>query len=138
MIDKKLEDNIKKTKDFIEIWNKFHNIFSKATAENHVSENKEKEFLSVRNLANSRYEDLMDSMEVKPLKRFIISPAVYGVLALDKLSIISDERLCALDKNWNESIKFLTTMLARLENRKRRIGGFSRFAIFSKKIRRRI
>ncbi|MBL7156668.1 MAG: hypothetical protein ISS92_00750 [Candidatus Omnitrophica bacterium] len=133
MVDKKLEENIKKTKEFIEIWNKFHRIFKNAISENHLTEGKEKEFLSIKSLVNSRYEDLMDSLEVKPLGRFIISPFVYNVLSLEKLSIMSDEKLKIVDKDWKESSKFLDSLFNRLERKKRRIEGFNRFFFVLKK-----
>lgn len=133
MIDKKLEDNIKKAKEFIEMWEKFYGIFNNTISVNHVSDNKEEEFLSVKNLANARYEDLMDSLEVKPLKRFIISPAVYNIISLDKLSIMSDEKLGSARRDWGESLTFLKALLARLEKKKERIRGFSRFAFMLKK-----
>ena len=133
MIDKKLENNIKKTKDFIEIWSKFRNIFKNAVSGDHVSEDKEKELLSVRNLVDSRYEDLMDSLGVKPLKRFLASPSVYNVLSFKKLSIMSDEKLDAAGRDWEESSEFLTKVLDRLERKKKRIEGFNKFFFVLKK-----
>ena len=138
MIDRKLEANIKKTKEFIEIWDKFNRIFKNTISENHVSIDEEKEFLSTKALVNSRYEDLMDSLGVKPLKRFIMSPSIYSVLSLEKISIMSDEKLGMVDKDWKESSKFLTALFKRLESKKRRIEGFNRFFFMAKKgIRRK-
>lgn len=124
MIDKRLESNIKKTKDFIEIWDKFHNIFKKKDEEN---------FLATKVLVNLRYDDLMDSLGEKPIKRFIKNESLYNILLLGNLSIMSDERLKAVDKDWKESSKFLNTLLDRLEKKKRRIEGFNRFAFALKK-----
>lgn len=138
MIDKKLEANIKKTKDFIEIWGKFQRIFKMATSGDHVNANKEQEFLSTKYLVNSRYEDLMDSVGMKPLRRFIISPSIYNVLALDKLSMMSDERSKAIAKDWEESSRFLNSLLNRLERKKRRIEGFNKFVfVLKNRIRRK-
>lgn len=128
MVDRILEENIKKTRNFIEIWDKVHNIFKNAIAENHISKKKEAELSSARNLADSRYEDLMDSLGVKPLKRFLMGPAVYNVLSFGNVSIMSDEKLSTVDKDWTESFKFLETLLERLERKKRRIGSFNKAA----------
>jgi hypothetical protein len=133
MIDKKLEDNIKKARDFIEIWHKFHDIFKNTVSENHVGSDREREFLSVKDLVSSRYEDLMDSLGVKPLRRFMLSPSVYNILSFEKISIMSDKRLDTIDNDWTESLKFLKVLLERLEKKKRRIGGFNRFAFVVKK-----
>jgi len=138
MIDRKLEANIKKTKEFMEIWDKFNHIFKATISGDHVSINEEEEFLSSKALVNSRYEDLMDSLGVKPLKRFIMSPSIYSVLSLEKISIMSDEKLGMVDKDWKESSKFLTALFKRLESKKRRIEGFNRFFFMAKKgIRRK-
>ncbi len=137
MIDRKLEANIKKTKEFIEIWDEFNRIFKATISENHVSIDEEKEFLSTKTLVNSRYEDLMDSLGVKPLKRFIMSPSIYNVLSLEKISIMSDEKFDTVDKDWEESSKFLTALFERLKTKKRRIEGFNRFFFVTKKAIRR-
>lgn len=137
MIDRKLEANIKKTKEFIEIWDEFNRIFKNTISENHVSIDEEKEFLSTKALVNSRYEDLMDSLGVKPLKRFIMSPSIYNVLSLEKISIMSDEKFDTVDKDWEESSKFLTALFERLKTKKRRIEGFNRFFFVTKKAIRR-
>lgn len=138
MIDKKLEANIKKTREFTEIWNKFNRIFKNAISGEHISRDREKEFLSTRALVNSRYEDLMDSLGVKPLKRFIISPFVYNVLSLEKISVMSDEKSDTVDKDWEGASKFLAALLKKLEGKKRRIKNFNRFFFVAKKeIRKR-
>ncbi len=137
MIDRKLEANIKKTKEFMEIWDKFNHIFKATISGDHVSINEEREFLSTKALVNSRYEDLMDSLGVKPLKRFIMSPSIYNVLSLEKISIMSDEKFDTVDKDWEESSKFLTALLERFKTKKRRIEGFNRFFFVTKKAIRR-
>ena len=137
MIDRKLEANIKKTKEFIEIWDEFNRIFKNTISGNHVSIDEEKEFLSNKALVNSRYEDLMDSLGVKPLKRFIMSPSIYNVLSLEKISIMSDEKFDTVDKDWGESSKFLTALFERLKTKKRRIEGFNKFFFVTKKAIRR-
>ena len=133
MIDKKLESNIKKTKEFMEIWAKFHGIFKNTISENHVDSLIEEEFLSTKTLVSSRYEDLMDSLGMKPLKRFISSPSIYDVLSIKGLSIMSDEKINEVKNNWDESDKFLKSLLSRLERKKRRIEGFNKFYLSLKR-----
>ena len=133
MIDRELENNIKRTKEFIELWDKFHGIFKNTISENHVGEEDEKAFLSIRELVNSRYEDLMDSLGIKPLKRFTMNASLCNVLSLERLSVMSDERLKAVDRDWGESSRFLHLLLNRLIRKKKRIEGFNRFAFVLKK-----
>jgi len=133
MIDKKLENNIKKTKEFMEIWTKFRNIFDKTLSENILNREREKEFLSTRPLVDSRFDDLMDSLGAKPLRRFTTGASLYNVLSVDKLSTMSDEKTKELEKNWEESRKFLKALISRLEKKKRKIEGFNRFFLSLKR-----
>jgi len=128
MIDRELEANIKKTKEFIEIWNNFHRIFKG---------NDEKNFLATKTLVNSRYDDLMDSIGEKPIKRFIKNEPLYNILSLENLSIMSDERLKKLDIDWNESSRYISLLFERLKRKKRRIEGFNRFFFLLKNVIRR-
>ena len=133
MIDKKLEENIKKTKHFIDLWSSFRGIFSVSTSDVRVRRDKEEEFLSTKPLVTSRYEDLMDSLGAKPLKRFIVTPYIYNVLSLEELSMMSDKRINEVRKDWEESNKFLKALLSRLERKKRRIEGFNKFYLSFKR-----
>ena len=133
MIDKQLESNIRKAKEFIELWDKFHVVFRNTVSGNRVGEKEEQNFLSIRELVNSRYEDLMDSLEIKPLKRFTMNTALCNVLSLERISIMSDERQKAVDADWTESSRFLNSLLERLMRKKRRIESFNKFAFVLKK-----
>lgn len=133
MVDKKLEENIRKAEDLIEIWDKFHRIFERAVSKGQVGSDGEEEFVSVRNLVSSRYEDLMDSMGVKPLRRFIVGSHVYNILSLDKLSIMSDEKQKAVEDDWRLSGEFLGSLRDRLKRKKKRIEGFNRFWLLAKR-----
>jgi len=127
MIDKKLEENIKKAKEFTEIWENFRRIFKN---------NDEKNFLSTKTLVNSRYDDLMDSVGEKPIKRFIKNEPLYNILSLENLSVMSDGRLRCLEKDWDDSSVYLFSLVDRLERKKRRIEGFNRFFFLLKNVTR--
>jgi len=128
MIDKKLEGNIKKVKEFTEIWGNFRRIFKN---------NDEKNFLATRSLVRSRYDDLMDSIGEKPIKRFIKNEPLYNILSLENLSIMSDGRLKSLEGDWDDSFAYLLSLADRLERKKRRIEGFNRFFFLLKNVTRR-
>jgi len=132
MIDRELEKNIKKTRDFIEIWQNFHQVFREAVSGTAVNEDAEKRFLATRPLVDSRYDDLMDSLGVKPIKRFIAGECIYDLLLLERLSAMSDEKAVKLKKRWEESFAFLSALLGRLERKKRRIKDINKLAFFVK------
>src|SRR4030042_1437486 len=116
----------------MEIWNKFRLIFQKALSCNTVDIDEERSFLSLKGLVNSRYDDLMDSFGVKPIGRFIKSESIYNILSLENLSTMSDERYALVERDWEESLRFLDSLLERLERKKRRIGGFNKFIFLVK------
>jgi len=128
MIDRKLEENIKKVKEFMEMWENFHRIFKK---------NDEKNFLATKSFVSSRYDDLMDSIGEKPIKRFIKNEPLYNILSLENLSVMSDDRLKNLEKEWECASAYLFSLLKRLGRKKRRIEGFNKFLFLIKNARRR-
>ncbi len=125
MIDRKLEENIKKAKGFMEIWGNFRRTFKN---------NDEKNFLPTKTLVNSRYDDLMDSIGEKPIKRFTKNEPLYNILSLENLSMMSDGRLKSIEKDWEDSSVYLFSLLDRLERKKRRIEGFNRFFFLLKNV----
>ena len=133
MTDKKIDRNIKKAKDFIESWKRFHSIFKGALSKAAVDKKKEEEFLLTKDLISVRYEELMDDGGVKPARRVLKSDSIYSVLSLDKFSTISDESLRNIDQQWRNSFELLEGILRRLERNKKRLGNFSRFSIIIKK-----
>ncbi|MBN1354459.1 MAG: hypothetical protein JW994_07305 [Candidatus Omnitrophica bacterium] len=133
MVDKKLEADIKKTKEFIELWREFHRIFENTLSDNSVSSKWEKTFLSTKTLVNARYDDLMDSLGVKPIKRFIKSENIYNIFSVNNLSVMSDEKLKAVEADWSGAQQLLTGLLKRLERKKKRIEAFNGFAFVLKK-----
>lgn len=133
MVDRKLEANIKKTENFLEIWDKFHRIFENTLSGNSINKGEEKNFFSTKTLINARYDDLMDSLGVKPIKRFIKSEAIYNILSIRNLSVMSDRRSSLVCKDWQNSFEFLNSLLERLKRKKRRIKGFSRFSFLVKR-----
>jgi len=128
MIDRSLEENIKRTKEFTEIWKNFRRIFKN---------NDEKNFRATKALANLRYDDLMDSIGEKPIKRFIKNEPLYNILSVEDLSMMSDARLKSLEKDWEESCAYLFSLLERLQRKRRRIEGFNKFFFLLKNATRR-
>lgn len=116
MIDKKLEANIKKVKEFMEIWNNFRGLFENSEVQN---------FAATKKLINTRFDDLMDSLGEGPLARFTKNEPLYNILSLQNIAIMSDERRKAVDNDWEDSSKFLGRLLGRLEKKKRRIEDMS-------------
>ncbi len=127
MIDKKLEDNIKNTKRFLEFWSKFHQLYS----------SKEENFLSTRTLVNSRFQDLMDSAGMKHSQRLTKGLPIYEILSIENLSGMSDEKLKRIEECWTDSYYFLRGVLNRFQKKKKRIERFNKLVFTIKGFLRR-
>jgi len=127
MIDKKLEDNIKKTKTFLEFWAKFHQLYR----------SEEESFLSTRTLVNSRFQDLMDSVGVKHSQRLTKGLPIYEILSIESLSGMSDEKQKRIEACWEDSYRFLSSMLSQFQKKKRKIKRFNRLIFTIKSFLRR-
>ena len=49
------------------------------------------------------------------------------------IDLMSDEKINEVKNNWDESDKFLKSLLSRLERKKRRIEGFNKFYLSLKR-----
>ena len=127
MIDKKLEENIKKAGEFIELWKKFYEIFEKAISSNPISSEIERNFHSTKRLLSIRFEDLMDSLNIRPSIRILKHAPIYNILFLKNLKEMSEDKSSEIKRNWQNSLENLEILKSRLERKKMRIQRFNRF-----------
>jgi len=137
MTVKAIDKNIKKTRDFLESWKRFHDIFESALSRSAINRKKEEEFLLTKDLISARYEELMDGIGVRPSRRVLESGSIYGVLSLGELSSISDESLSNIKEQWKHSFELLEGILGRLERNKKRMESFGRLSIAMRRKKRR-
>ena len=138
MIDKKLENNIKKTKTFLEFWSKFHELYRDAVGDSSSLPDKEENFIATRSLVNSRFQDLMDFIGVKHSQRFAKALPLYEILSLENLRGVSDEKFETIDDYWTDSYIFLSSILDRFQKKKRRIEKYNKTIFTVKGFLRRI
>ena len=147
MADKKIIENIKSIKKFLEFWTKFHEIYvnavssSKKTEEDqYASRTMEDNFISTRSLVNSRFQDLMDLLSVNHADRMTKALCIYEVLSVESLSEMSDEKIEKIEDFWTDSFVFLSSLLIRFQTRKKRLEKFNRISLairgIVKKVRR--
>jgi len=114
MIDKQLEEKIKKTETFIEFWSKFNEIYREAISKSGEPDNYEKEqFASTSRLVAARFEELTDCLGMSPRQKVAKYYPVYEILSQEKLEAVSDERLDRLKECWTESFILLYSLLDR-------------------------
>ena len=66
MIDRAIEDKIKKTKEFMELWVKFHNLYKEALKKETIDPQDENTFLETKSLIARKYQALTDLLGMSP------------------------------------------------------------------------
>jgi len=133
MIDKKTESDIKTVRSFLEVWVKFHSIYSAVASRESISKEDEQKFLETKNLIKSKYEGLKGGLEFKYMPHGRLTDPVNDILDLDNVRFMAEKNLKKLQGDWKDSYVFLNNILERLENKKRRLDQFNPMAVFIKK-----
>ncbi|MDD5439359.1 MAG: hypothetical protein PHS37_04155 [Candidatus Omnitrophica bacterium] len=134
MKDKTLEHNIKETQVFVEFWTKFHELYKQTVAQNPVPVGKTNLFVLTKDLVSSRFDDLMDQLEIRSAERMVKCMPIYEILSLNDFSTMSDEKLTHLTDCWTESYYYLYGLLSRFKKKRKRIEKFNRFFFVAKKL----
>ena len=104
MIDKELEEKIKKTKEFMELWIKFHNLYKEALKDKVVDPEEEKAFLETKSLIARKYQALTDLLKITPSTEDKTIDVISQVLSLQSISTLSDVQLEEIDNGWHLSL----------------------------------
>ncbi|NQT22783.1 MAG: hypothetical protein HQ579_05000 [Candidatus Omnitrophica bacterium] len=138
MIDKKLEDNIKNTKRFLEFWSKFHEMHTELITGSAVLPKRQEDFRSTRTLVNSRFQDLMEFVGINQAERVTKAIPLYEILSIENTSDISDEKIARIEDYWTDSYIYLSFILGRLQKKKKRIERFNKFFFMAKNFFRHV
>ena len=138
MIDKRIEDNIKDAKSFLESWSKFHQMYMSLISKGTVTKDDEGLFFETKELLSERYGVFNASLEFKYMPYNRLSDPIAEILNLDNVSYMSEKRLKKIEDDWNDSYIFLNKILERLKNRKKRLENFSAVGVRIKRFIERI
>ncbi len=141
MIDKELEEKIKKTKEFMELWMKFHELYQAAQKKEIIDAQEERAFLETKSLITRKYQALTDFLGVAPTSEDKTFEVISQVLSLQGVSAFSDVQIEEIENGWHRSFLLLNKLLGGFENRKEtlaKINLFSRlfpkiFSVFRKR-----
>lgn len=134
MKDKKSEADIKLVKEFLELWSKFHSIYSQTVSKGTISKDDEAKFLDTKNLIKDRYETLRGALEFTYMPQARVTDPVSEILALDRILVISERVLKKAEEDWRDSYVFLNSILERLKNKRRRLEQANPLAVFAKRV----
>lgn len=133
MADKRFEPDIKNAKSFIELWTKFHSIYSDILAKESISKEDEIKFLETKELIRNKYESLKSSLEFKYMPHGRLTDPVNDVLLIDNVRFMAEKNVRKVDGDWKDSYVFLNNILERLKNNKRRLEQFNPVGVFFKR-----
>jgi lipid II:glycine glycyltransferase (peptidoglycan interpeptide bridge formation enzyme) len=115
MTEKELKTNIKKTRDFIDLWVTFHDLYKNATKKEAITQEEENLFLETKSLVAKKYTDLKDSLQSRLAADDKTPDVISHVLSLKGVAAVSDEVLQRIEQSWNHSHDVLNRISTHLE-----------------------
>ena len=135
MVDPGLEEKIKKTKEFMELWMKFRQLYSKALRKETILPEEEIAFLETKSLLARKYQALMDRLDTEPSMDDKTFDVISQVLSLQGVSSLSDVQIQEVENGWHRSFIFLNKLLGSLENRKETLAQISPLSVWGPNLR---
>ena len=135
MIDRTLEVKIKKTKEFMELWMKFHTLYKQALKRETITAQDEDLFLETKSLIARKYQALKEFLNqpflLEDEKTFDV---ISQLLSLQGVSALSDVQVQEIESDWQRSYLILNKVLGSLENQKEALGRISPFSVLFPKV----
>ena len=118
MIDRELELKIKRVKEFMQLWIKFHDMYKDALSRDTITPEEEAAFLETKSLIARRYQALKDFLGLANTYEDKTFDVITQVLSLKSVATISDLSLNKIENDWHNSYILLNKMLGELEGKK--------------------
>ena len=135
MIDRDVEDRIKKTKEFMELWMKFHTLYKEALKKETIDPQEEETFLETKSLIARKYQALIEFLKVSPaLEQDRAIDVISQVLSLQGVSALSDDQIQEIENGWHQSYIALNKILGGLEARREVLSKVSPMSLLLPKI----
>ncbi len=134
MVDRELELKIKRLKEFMQLWIKFHEMYKSSISRETISPEDEKTFLDTKSLIARKYQALKDFLEIASSYDDKTFDVISQVLSLKSVSAISDLSMNKIENDWHNSYIQLNKLLGELEGKQEALRKVSRIARFVKGI----
>jgi hypothetical protein len=109
------KDAIVKTKEFIELWKKFNQIYKEAMGKSAITEEEEELFLETKSIVARKFQTMVDSITVERSTIDRTYDVINQILSLRSISTISEEALRKLNNDWHQSYISLNRLLGHIE-----------------------
>ncbi len=109
------KDAIGKTKEFIELWKKFNQIYKEAMGKTTITEEEEDLFLETKSIVARKFQTLVDSLSIERSTIDRTYDVINQILSLRSISTLSEESLRKISNDWHQSYISLNRLLGHLE-----------------------
>lgn len=113
-----IKDSINKTREFMELWIKFHQIFKEAMSKSSITPEEEELFLQTKSMLARKFQTLADSMSIDRPTVDRAYDVINQILSLKGISTLSELTLKKIENDWHESYISLNRLLGHLEAQK--------------------
>jgi len=134
MVDKELELKIKRLKEFMQLWIKFHDMYKNSLSRDTISPEEEKSFLETKSLIARKYQALKDQLGIGSSYDDRTFDVISQVLSLKSVAAISDLSMHKIENDWHNSYIQLNKLLGELEGKQEALKKVSRTGILVKNI----
>lgn len=134
MIDRGLELKIKRLKEFMELWIKFHDMYKDAISRETISPQEEHAFLETKSIIARKYQALRDQLEISSSYEDKTFDVISQLLSLKSVAAISDLSLHKIENDWHNSYILLNKLLGELEGKQEALRRVSRIGLFIKNL----
>lgn len=110
--------SIGKTKEFMELWVKFHQIYKEAMEKTSITPEEEELFLQTKSIVARKFQVLADSMSMDRATIERTYDVIGQILSLKNISALSEQVLKKIENDWHESYISLNRLLGHLEVQK--------------------
>jgi hypothetical protein len=112
------KEDISKTKEFIELWKKFNQIYKEAMGKTAITEEEEDLFLETKSIVARKFQTLVDSLAIERVTIDRTYDVINQILSLRSISTLSEESLRKINNDWHQSYISLNRLLGHLESQR--------------------
>ena len=109
------KDGIAKTREFIELWKKFNQIYKESMGKTAITEEEEDLFLETKSIVARKFQTLVDSLAIERSTIDRTYDVINQILSLRSISTFSEESLRKIGNDWHQSYISLNRLLGHLE-----------------------
>lgn len=118
MIDRELELKIKRLKEFMQLWVKFHDMYKEALSRETITPEEEKTFLETKSLIARKYQALKNFIGIESSYQDKTFDVIAQLLSLKSVAAISDLSLHKIEYDWHNSYVLLNKLVGELEGKR--------------------